>query len=375
MCRCSARTSRGCAEAANLHSSQSRLSRRAATLHACVDRNAYTPASLVFESFAKREAHAQAVADGRRRRGRRRRHRFRGGVAGARAPAIDGKKGKPAEVALEFTAQEVVRPLSVALPLRIEFSGPLVAPRTAVVRAKAAGTLRRAERRRRQPRARRAAARRDRPVGPAGARHRPRRGGRVGAGRTRRGRAPARRERRAVAAELHLADGAAVLAGQARCGERAAQVGPGPARDGAHRHPRGQPDGADLGRRQQAQRGAGREAQRRAGRCSPSSTSASSNSPAPSARTRCRASRPACAVEVRVEGVAEPVAGRLARIAPAAEPGTRSIGVTVAVPNPRRDLPRRPVRPGPGRAARQHAAPDACRRSPCATPRGRTRSG
>ena len=39
-------------------------------------------------------------------------------------------------------------------------------------------------------------------------------------------------------------------------------------------------------------------------------------------------------VEVRVEGVDKPLAGRVARIAPAAEPGTRSIGVTVALANP-----------------------------------------
>lgn len=37
--------------------------------------------------------------------------------------------------------------------------------------------------------------------------------------------------------------------------------------------------------------------------------------------------------QVRVEGLAQPVAGRIARIAPAAEPGTRSIGVTIALPN------------------------------------------
>src|SRR4029453_4647351 len=36
---------------------------------------------------------------------------------------------------------EVVRPPLATRPLHIEFSGPLVAPRTAVVRAKAAGTL------------------------------------------------------------------------------------------------------------------------------------------------------------------------------------------------------------------------------------------
>ena len=54
------------------------------------------------------------------------------------APSKDGKKP---EVPLEFTASEVVRPVAVSMPLVIEFSGPLVAPRTAVVRAKAAGTL------------------------------------------------------------------------------------------------------------------------------------------------------------------------------------------------------------------------------------------
>ncbi len=46
-----------------------------------------------------------------------------------------------ASAALEFRAREVTRPSRVALPLRIEFSGPLVAPNTAIVRAKAAGTL------------------------------------------------------------------------------------------------------------------------------------------------------------------------------------------------------------------------------------------
>ncbi|MBC7992051.1 MAG: efflux RND transporter periplasmic adaptor subunit [Rhizobacter sp.] len=54
------------------------------------------------------------------------------------APSKDGKKP---EVPLEFVASEVVRPSMASMPLVIEFSGPLVAPRTAVVRAKAAGTL------------------------------------------------------------------------------------------------------------------------------------------------------------------------------------------------------------------------------------------
>lgn len=48
---------------------------------------------------------------------------------------------KKAEVPLEFSANEVVRPTMAPMPVQIQFSGPLVAPRTAIVRAKAAGTL------------------------------------------------------------------------------------------------------------------------------------------------------------------------------------------------------------------------------------------
>lgn len=42
---------------------------------------------------------------------------------------------------------------------------------------------------------------------------------------------------------------------------------------------------------------------------------------------------PGLAVQVQVEGLAQPLAARLARIAPAAEPGTRAIGVVVALAN------------------------------------------
>jgi RND family efflux transporter MFP subunit len=56
---------------------------------------------------------------------------FRGG---------DKDKDK-APVPLEFVAAEVAQPVRARLPVTIEFSGPLVAPRTAIVRAKAAGTL------------------------------------------------------------------------------------------------------------------------------------------------------------------------------------------------------------------------------------------
>ena len=44
--------------------------------------------------------------------------------------------------------------------------------------------------------------------------------------------------------------------------------------------------------------------------------------------------RTGMALQVKVEGVAKPVPGRLARIAPAAEAGTRAIGVTIELANP-----------------------------------------
>jgi RND family efflux transporter MFP subunit len=48
---------------------------------------------------------------------------------------------KKAETAMAFSAAEVVKPRSLVLADTIEFSGPLVAPDTAIVRAKASGTL------------------------------------------------------------------------------------------------------------------------------------------------------------------------------------------------------------------------------------------
>ena len=47
---------------------------------------------------------------------------------------------------------------------------------------------------------------------------------------------------------------------------------------------------------------------------------------------------PGMAVQVQVEGVTQAVQGRIARIAPAAEPGTRSIGVTIELANPKETL-------------------------------------
>ncbi|RZT93693.1 efflux RND transporter periplasmic adaptor subunit [Rivibacter subsaxonicus] len=62
-------------------------------------------------------------------------------MASRKSPAAGDGKGKEAAPALQFNSGEVAWPLREAMPQRIEFSGPLVAPRTAIVRAKAAGTL------------------------------------------------------------------------------------------------------------------------------------------------------------------------------------------------------------------------------------------
>jgi RND family efflux transporter MFP subunit len=51
------------------------------------------------------------------------------------------KEGEKPPVPLEFQADEVVRPQKLTLATQIEFSGALVAPNTATVRAKVTGTL------------------------------------------------------------------------------------------------------------------------------------------------------------------------------------------------------------------------------------------
>ena len=60
----------------------------------------------------------------------------RSGKAASGADATKDKDGKPI-VTLEFTPREVVAPTLAAMPTLIEFSGPLVAPQTAVVGARA----------------------------------------------------------------------------------------------------------------------------------------------------------------------------------------------------------------------------------------------
>jgi len=57
------------------------------------------------------------------------------------AMAAQAPDAAASEVPLDFTPSEAAKPLQAALPQVVEFSGPLVAPNTAIVRAKATGTL------------------------------------------------------------------------------------------------------------------------------------------------------------------------------------------------------------------------------------------
>ncbi len=63
------------------------------------------------------------------------------GASGAAQATSVGQHGHKPEPPLEFSPREVVKPTLARMAAMVEFSGPLVAPRTAIVRAKASGTL------------------------------------------------------------------------------------------------------------------------------------------------------------------------------------------------------------------------------------------
>lgn len=255
-------------------------------------------------------------------------------LSGAKSPlhSADAKDKKP-DVTLEFTSREVVSPKNVALPRRIEFSGSLVAPRTAIVRAKAAGTLL------------------DLKVDE---------GSRVHAGQ--------------MLGAIDLADL------QARVADRSAAVS---AAQSALAEARRQHTAAtglaaqnfisptalqtsqsklDAAASQlesaQAQLTQARIGVRDASLVAPITGVVSKRSVVPGEKLAMEQPvltivdlgelemdgavgthevsllEPGMPVEVRVEGVDKAVAGKLIRIAPAAEPGTRAIGVTIAIANP-----------------------------------------
>lgn len=258
------------------------------------------------------------------------------GVMQPRAEAGPARDAKAA-VPLEFATREVVQPQRVRMAALIEFSGPLVAPQTAIVRAKAAGTL----------------------------------------------------------LALDAAEGSRVKAGQAlgridlaelasRVAERQANVESARATlvQAEHTHASNERLAAqqfispialensraalDTARAAlaaaQASLETTRVSLRDASLVAPISGIVSKRYAVPGEKLAAEqqvlgivdlatlelagtvgtheVSRlaPGMAVTVKVEGVDTPVEGRIARIAPAAEPGTRSIGVTIVLPNPKETL-------------------------------------
>jgi membrane fusion protein, multidrug efflux system len=244
------------------------------------------------------------------------------------------KKDAAANVTLEFAAAEVVTPQLTTLPVSIEFAGPLVAPGTAVVRAKASGTL----------------------LSLAVAE-----GSRVRAGQTlgtldlaelssrvaERGasvesaRAQLNQAERQHAANQRLAEqnfisGTALEASSAALEAARAQFMQSQTQLGTSR--------ISLRDAELIAPIAGVIAKRHALPGEKLSPEQNVLTIVDLARLELAGNvgthevsllRPGMAVEVQVEGVAAPVSGKLERIAPAAEAGTRAIGVIIAISNPR----------------------------------------
>lgn len=250
--------------------------------------------------------------------------------ASAQARAGDGARP---EVALQFTSSEVVRPALARMATVVEFSGPLVAPQTATVRAKAGGTLLAM------------------PVAE---------GSRVSAGQTLGQIELAELGSRVAerSALLESARAAFVQAERAHASNErlaAQQFISGNALDGSRA-------ALDTARANLAAAQASLDATRlglRDGRLvAPIAGIVARRHVLPGekvspeqqvltivdlARLELAGTvgthevsrfRPGLPVQVRVEGLLEPVSGRVARIAPAAEPGTRAIGVTIELANP-----------------------------------------
>ena len=258
-------------------------------------------------------------------------------LPGLQAGARAADKDKKAAVPLEFAPREVVQPALTPLPGLVEFSGPLVAPNSAVVRAKAAGTLLALD---------------------------VAEGSRVRAGQVL-GRVDLAELSSRVAERNANLDAARAALAQAErthaSNERlAAQQFISPiALDNSRA-------AVDTARAQlgmaQATLDTSRVSLRDAALVAPIAGIVAKRSVVPGEKLAAEqpvltivdlatmelagsvgtheVSRlaPGMPVQVQVEGVDQPVAGSIARIAPAAEAGTRSIGVVVELPNPKESL-------------------------------------
>ena len=248
-----------------------------------------------------------------------------------------GKDGKKPEAPLEFIAREVVRPALVRLPAVIEFSGPLVAPQTAVLRARTAGTLvelRVAEGHRvgvGQVLGRIDMAELGSRVAERSAMLESARAALVQAERTHASNerlaqqsfiSPIALENSRAAMDTARAnlDAAQASLETTRVGLRDAVITAPIAGIVAKRHVL---PGEKVSPEQQLLTLVNLATLELAGTVGTHEVG------------RLEAGMP---VQVQVEGITEATTGRIARIAPAAEPGTRSIGVTIALPNPKERL-------------------------------------
>ncbi|WP_201496080.1 efflux RND transporter periplasmic adaptor subunit [Rubrivivax sp. A210] len=248
-----------------------------------------------------------------------------------------GKDGTKPDTPLEFMPREVVQPVLARLPGSVEFSGPLVAPQTAVVRAKAGGTLLEltvaegSRVRAGQALGRIELADLNSRIAERAANLESARAAQVQAERTH-----ASNERLAAQqfiSPIALENSRAAL-DTARANLAAAQASLETARVGLREAALVSPIAGIVARRHVLP----------GEKVSPEQQLltivdlvrlelAGSVGTHEVARIA-----PGLAVQVQVEGVDKPVAGRIARIAPAAEPGTRSIGVTIELPNPKETL-------------------------------------
>ena len=234
---------------------------------------------------------------------------------------------------LEFAAGEVTQPQQARLALRVEFSGPLVAPGTAIVRAKAGGTLLAltvAEGQR--VKAGQALGRIDLAEMAARAAER---GAGVEAARTTLAQAErthASNER--LAAQQFISpialDNSRAAVESARAQLAAAQASLDSTRAGLREAALVAPISGIVARRHvlPGEKVAAEQQVLTIVDLSRLELAASVGT------HEVGRLAPGMAVELRVEGVDEPITARLARIAPAAEPGTRSIGVTFELANP-----------------------------------------
>ncbi|MBG6081535.1 efflux RND transporter periplasmic adaptor subunit [Rubrivivax gelatinosus] len=259
-------------------------------------------------------------------------------VGGGAAVWMKTAGGKSAEKPagpppLEFVAREVTLPQRTAMPERIEFSGPLVAPQTAIVRAKAAGTLLVLD---------------------------VAEGSRVKAGQVLGRMDLSELASRVAERDAQLAAAKATLVQAQRThesNERLAQqkfISPIALENSraALDTARGAYDAAA------AARDTVRTTMREAALVAPISGIVAKRHAVPGEKLAAEQQlltivdirelelagsvgthevgklKPGMTAEVRVEGLTEPFSGRIARISPAAEAGTRSIGVTIALDNP-----------------------------------------